>query len=55
MSTDIFLKIDGVTGESRDSRHQGWIQIESFSWGATQPSGMETGSGGGSGKSYIVT
>jgi len=50
MSTDIFLKIDGVTGESRDARHQGWIQIESFSWGATQPSGMETGSGGGSGK-----
>ncbi len=28
MSTDIFLKVDGVTGESKDARHQGWIQIE---------------------------
>lgn len=50
MSTDIFLKVDGVIGESKDAQHQGWIQIESFNWGATQPSGMEAGSGGGSGK-----
>ncbi len=31
MSTDIFLKIDGVTGESRDARHQGYSRIQSDS------------------------
>jgi type VI secretion system secreted protein Hcp len=28
MSNAIFLKFDGVEGESTDSEHQGWIQIE---------------------------
>jgi type VI secretion system secreted protein Hcp len=32
-SSDIFLKIDGIDGESTDSKHAGEIEISSFSWG----------------------
>jgi type VI secretion system secreted protein Hcp len=32
---DYFLKIDGIAGESRDPRHQGEIELESFSWSET--------------------
>ncbi len=31
----IFLRIEGVEGESLDAAHKGWIDIQSFSWGAT--------------------
>lgn len=44
-SADYFLKIDGVEGESSDARHKNEIDIESFSWGASQP-GIADGSGG---------
>jgi type VI secretion system secreted protein Hcp len=47
-AVDYFLKVDGIDGESTNSRHGGEIEIESFSWGATQ-SGTSTG-GGGAGK-----
>jgi type VI secretion system secreted protein Hcp len=30
---DYFLKIDGVDGESKDTDHQNWIDIQSWSWG----------------------
>ena len=35
-ATDYFLKLDGIEGESKDEKHQKEIDIESFSWGATQ-------------------
>jgi type VI protein secretion system component Hcp len=35
-AVDYFLKIDGIKGESQDSKHGGEIEIQSFSWGATQ-------------------
>jgi type VI secretion system secreted protein Hcp len=47
-AVDYFLKIDGIAGESRDSKHKGEIELESFSWGATQES--RPGGGGGAGK-----
>jgi len=50
MSTDLFLKIDGITGESQDNNHKGWINIDSFTWGASQPGNMSVGGGGGAGK-----
>jgi type VI secretion system Hcp family effector len=28
----IFLKVAGVTGESRDSRHLNWIELQDYSW-----------------------
>lgn len=32
---DMFLKLDGVPGESRDSVHSGEIDVLAWSWGAT--------------------
>jgi type VI secretion system secreted protein Hcp len=32
VSVDLFLKIEGVSGESPDAKHKGEIQLESFSW-----------------------
>ena len=49
-TVDYFLKIDGIQGESTDSKHKGEIQIESFSWGAVQPGTFGQGGGGGAGK-----
>jgi type VI secretion system secreted protein Hcp len=47
---DYFLKIDGVDGESQDSKHKNEIELESFSWGATQSGTFGFGGGGGAGK-----
>jgi type VI secretion system secreted protein Hcp len=33
----MYLKVDGVTGESNDSNHKSWIDVLSFSWAAEQP------------------
>ena len=50
MAVDYFLKIDGVSGESSDAKHKGEINLESFSWGETNPGGGGPGGGGGAGK-----
>jgi len=50
MAVDMFLKIDGIDGESKDSKHSGEIDIESFSWGATQQGSSSHGGGAGAGK-----
>lgn len=50
MSTDLYLRINGINGESQDSNHKGWINIDSFSWGASQAGNMSVGGGGGAGK-----
>lgn len=47
---DYFLKIEGIEGESPDSKHKNEIEIESFSWGETQSGTMARGGGGGAGK-----
>ncbi|MCP6726322.1 type VI secretion system tube protein Hcp, partial [Klebsiella pneumoniae] len=49
-AVDMFLKLDGVTGESQDSKHKGEIHIESFSWGMNQTGASGSGGGGGAGK-----
>ena len=49
-AVDYFLKIDGIEGESQDDKHEGEIDIESFSWGATQSGTIAVGGGGGAGK-----
>jgi type VI secretion system secreted protein Hcp len=49
-TVDYFLKLDGIKGESTDSKHKGEIDIESFSWGATQSGTHSAGGGGGAGK-----
>lgn len=43
-ASDYFLKIEGVDGESTDQSHKGELSIESWSWGASNPTTV--GSGG---------
>ncbi len=53
MASDYFLKLDGIKGESSDSKHKDEIEILSFSWGlGTAPTEGRAGStgGGGAGK-----
>lgn len=50
MATDMFLKIEGIKGESPDSKHKGEISIESFSFGVHQTGTSASGGGGGAGK-----
>ena len=50
MATDMFLKIDDVQGESVDSKHKDWIDVQSWSWGMSQPGTSHSGTGGGGGK-----
>ena len=47
---DYFLKIDGVEGESTDSKHSKEIELESFSFGAANAGSFSSGGGGGTGK-----
>jgi type VI secretion system secreted protein Hcp len=47
---DYFLKIEGVDGESEDSKHAGEIDVLSWSWGETNAGTHGGGGGGGAGK-----
>lgn len=37
MALDMFLKIDGIPGESTDARHRDEIDVLSYNWGESQP------------------
>ena len=50
MAVDMFMKIDGIAGESTDKTHKDETEVLAWSWGATQSGTMHTGTGGGSGK-----
>ena len=54
MPSDYLLIIDGVPGESKDSKHPNAIDIDSWSWSATNSGSFGTGSGGGAGKAAFV-
>ncbi|HSU54895.1 MAG TPA: type VI secretion system tube protein Hcp [Candidatus Dormibacteraeota bacterium] len=49
-AVDYFLKIDGIQGESLDSKHKNEIDIESWSWHENNDGSHAYGSGGGAGK-----
>ncbi|MDF3834145.1 type VI secretion system tube protein Hcp, partial [Cupriavidus basilensis] len=53
MAQDIFLKINGIDGESPDSSHKNEIEILSWGWKVSQESKMHGGSGGGAGKATV--
>lgn len=53
MAQDIFIKINGIEGESQDSAHKNEIEVLSFGWKALQESTMHAGSGGGAGKATV--
>ena len=47
MAADIFLEIEGLTGESIVESHKDQIDCDSWSWGASNASSMQRGGGGG--------
>lgn len=53
MAQDIFLKVNGIDGESMDADHKNEIEVMSWDWQILQDSNMHTGSGGGSGKATV--
>lgn len=53
MATDIFLKIEGITGESQDALHGNEIDVMSWSWKIEQSSSMLSGSGGDAAKATV--
>jgi type VI secretion system secreted protein Hcp len=53
MATDIFLKLDGLDGESSDHAHEKEIDVLSWSWGMTQSGSMHVAKGGGAGKANV--
>jgi type VI secretion system secreted protein Hcp len=47
MAVDMFMKIDGVTGESRDKTHGKEIDVLAWSWGMSQSGTARIGGGAG--------
>lgn len=43
---DMFLKIEGIPGESTDDKHGEWIEILSYNWGVSQSGTGDMSSGG---------
>ncbi|ECD7011251.1 type VI secretion system tube protein Hcp [Salmonella enterica subsp. enterica serovar Cotham] len=54
MAYDIFLKIDGIDGESMDDKHKNEIEVLGWRWNIHQESTMHAGSGLGSGKVSVT-
>jgi type VI secretion system secreted protein Hcp len=51
---DIFLKLDGIKGESQDSKHKDEIELSSWSIGETNAGSSNYGGGAGTGKVQIT-
>lgn len=49
MAMDCFLKIEGVNGESTREGFEKWIEIDNFSWGASNPTTIGPGTTGAAG------
>jgi type VI secretion system secreted protein Hcp len=50
MAFDMFLKIDGIQGESTDNDHRDEIDLLSYTWGEAQPVAAGSGAGGAAGR-----
>lgn len=53
MAVDMFLKLEGIKGESADDKHKESIDVLAWSFGASNSGSMHTGGGGGSGKANV--
>jgi len=49
MAVDMFLKIEGIDGESTDAAHEKWIEVVSYSLGVAQPVSGVSATGGRTG------
>jgi type VI secretion system secreted protein Hcp len=47
MAADYYLQLDGIKGESTDSKHQGWIECTMVHWEIKQPKSATASTGGG--------
>lgn len=45
MAVDMYLKVEGIDGESKDSKHSNHIQVLSWSWDVSQKGTAGSGSG----------
>ena len=54
--TNVYLLLDGIEGESRDLEHQGWIELDTFTWGVANSANYQTdqGASGKDGKSKTI-
>jgi type VI secretion system secreted protein Hcp len=50
MAVDMFMKIEGVDGESKDKKHTKEIDVLAWSWGMSNSGSAHTGGGAGAGK-----
>jgi type VI secretion system secreted protein Hcp len=50
MAVDMFMEIQGIDGESKDTSFADQIDVLAWSWGMTQSGTFHTGGGGGAGK-----
>ena len=50
MASDYLLEIEGIKGESQDNKFKDQIEVQSFSWGASNSGTHSAGGGGGAGK-----
>ncbi len=50
MASDYILDLGDLKGESKDSKFPGCIDVDSFSWGVSNPTSFGAGGGGGTGK-----
>jgi len=53
-SFEVFLKIEGIQGDSKDARHQDWINAVSFNIGASNSGTFAGGGGSGAGKAEFT-
>jgi type VI secretion system secreted protein Hcp len=53
MAVDMFLKLDGVKGESLDKAYAGEIDVLAWSWGVSQSGSSHVGGGSGAGKANV--
>ena len=50
----MFLKIDGIPGDSIDAKHRGWINIRNWDWSQIQPTAGSASTGGGATSQRVV-
>ena len=53
MAFDAFMSVDGVESESTRKGFEQQIEVISFSWGASNPTSIGVGGGGGAVKSKV--
>ncbi len=50
----VFLKLDGIEGESTDARHAKEIDVTAWSFGVSNPVGPHSGGGSGTGRATFT-